>query len=161
MQIENSPERVHFSDVNFSNNKIGIVQSVYYPEITNKLFEGACALLRAEGVTEITYLPVSGSFELVYGCVQLLHETKVDGIITLGCVIKGETEHDRYINASVAHTIAQLEVEYKIPIGFGLLTTNDMEQAINRSGGAFGNKGEEVAYAVLSALAHKPKILKL
>ncbi len=74
------------------------------------------------------------------------------GVITLGCVIKGETTHDEHINRAVSDALMKLGVETGLPIGFGLLTCNTLEQAINRSGGTVGNKGIEAAEAVLEML---------
>jgi 6,7-dimethyl-8-ribityllumazine synthase len=97
---------------------------------------------------------VPGGYELLYGSLKCIRDVEnLDGIITLGCVIKGDTEHDVYINQAVAEGLADIQLKFQIPIGFGLLTVNTEQQALDRSGGNLGNKGEEVAMAVLQCIA--------
>jgi 6,7-dimethyl-8-ribityllumazine synthase len=145
-----------FLDFDFSKSKIVIVQSTYHSDITNNLKEGALKILKEHGVTNILYIEMPGAYELVYGCNKAISILEnINGIIALGCVIKGDTDHDIYINQAVASGLIQLENNYKIPIGFGLLTTNNLQQAVDRSGGNHGNKGEETAMAVLHAMSFK------
>jgi 6,7-dimethyl-8-ribityllumazine synthase len=140
--------------------KIAIVQSSYHTDITDKLKNAAIESLKKHGVLDIQELLVPGAFELIYGTQKLLHsQSGIDGIVTLGCVIKGDTDHDIYINQAVASGLVALQHQYHIPIGFGLLTTNNLEQAQDRSGGKHGNKGEEVALAVLQVISCQPKII--
>lgn len=135
---------------------IGIVVAEYYKEITDGLLAGVFSVLRQGGVAKqnVVNVSVSGSFEIPYGCLHLLKNKKVDAIITLGCIIKGETEHDRYIASSVAQGITQLMLEYDVPISFGVITANTLEQAKARSKGTM-NKGKEAATAVLQSLTLK------
>ena len=84
---------------------------------------------------------------------QFLASGQCDGVICLGAVIKGETTHDLYINTQVSNSLGNLSLEYNLPVGFGLLTCQSMEQAMNRAGGTIGNKGEEAATAVLETLS--------
>ena len=93
---------------------------------------------------------VSGSFEITYGVLSLLKRKKYDAIIALGCIIKGETSHDEFIAHAVAQGIVQMMVAYKTPISFGVVTTNDLPQAVVRSTGK-NNKGIESALAALEA----------
>lgn len=141
--------------------RIGIVVSKWNTTITNSLLEGAYSTLRSHDVAEnnITVEYVPGSFELPAGAKFLLKYGDYDAIICLGCVIQGETRHFDFICEAVANAIAQLSVEENRPVIFGLLTTNDMQQAIDRSGGKHGNKGVEAAATALSmaALRHKIK----
>lgn len=130
--------------------KVGIVVSTYYDDITGRMLAGALEALRAWQVAEknIAIVRVSGSFEITYGCLSLLKRKKYDAIITLGCIIKGETKHDEYIAHAVAQGIVNLMIAYKTPITFGVMTTNDLSQAIARSTGQ-NNKGVEAAVAAL------------
>lgn len=138
---------------------IGIVVSEWNADITNALLEGCKDTLIKSGVKmekiEIVYTP--GSFELPQGAALLAQNKKFDAIITLGCVIKGETSHNEYINTSVAILLNQMAVATGIPHIFGLLTPNDHQQAVDRSGGKHGNKGVEAATTALKMadLNHK------
>jgi 6,7-dimethyl-8-ribityllumazine synthase len=140
----------------FSKKKIAIVCSSYHGEITEVLKNGALEVLKINQVGEIFTLMVPGGYELLYGSLKCIQDVEqLDGIITLGCVIKGDTEHDVYINQAVAEGLADIQLKFQIPIGFGLLTVNTEQQALDRSGGKLGNKGEEVAMAVLQCLAER------
>lgn len=144
------------SDFDFGQYRVAIVQSTYHNEVTDSLKEGAIQMLQAHHIGEIYHIEVPGAYELVYGCQQAIsYFSYLHGIITLGCVIKGDTDHDVYINHAVANGLMQLQIKHDIPIGFGLLTTNNLVQAIDRAGGKHGNKGEEVASAVLHSIASK------
>ena len=79
----------------------------------------------------------------------MLKSGKFDGVVILGCVIKGETTHDQHINTAISNGIAELTLQYDVPIGFGLLTCNTLQQALDRSGGSVGNKGVEAAEAAV------------
>jgi 6,7-dimethyl-8-ribityllumazine synthase len=138
----------------FSKKKIAIVCSSYHGNITDVLLNGAKEVLKINGVGEMYQFLVPGGYELLYGSLKCIRDVEnLDGIITLGCVIKGDTEHDVYINQAVAEGLADIQLKFQIPIGFGLLTVNTEQQALDRSGGNLGNKGEEVAMAVLQCIA--------
>ena len=134
---------------------IGIIVSEYNSDITFSLRD-ACvkALLahnvRADNIT-VDYAP--GAFELPLAAQSLYFGTMCDAVIVLGCVIKGDTDHDIYINQAVAQGIMNLGIELDMPFIFGLLTTNDHQQAVDRAGGKHGNKGTECAIAALKMLA--------
>jgi 6,7-dimethyl-8-ribityllumazine synthase len=132
--------------------KIGVVVSTYYDDITGRMLAGALQTLKEWNVTEknTTIIRVAGSFEITYGVLSLLKRKKYDAIITLGCIIKGETSHDEFIAHAVAQGIVQMIVAYKTPISFGVVTTNDLPQAVVRSTGK-NNKGIESALAALEA----------
>ncbi len=155
--ITNNPSNTYYQSENNADYKLGIVVSDYYSEITHKLLEASIQILTKYGVkaSNIDVLHMPGAFELIYGVGSLLGDPDYDGLIALGCVIKGDTDHDKYINQAVANSIANLTLEYNIPISFGLLTTNTLKQAEDRSGGELGNKGEEAALALLCALNAK------
>jgi 6,7-dimethyl-8-ribityllumazine synthase len=104
----------------------------------------------------ISVLHVPGAFELIAGTNKMLeYYENYSGFIVLGCVIKGETDHDQYINQAVVNSVSSMIMSTNIPIGLGLLTVNSMEQAIDRSGGKYGNKGSESALAVLAVLSNE------
>jgi 6,7-dimethyl-8-ribityllumazine synthase len=134
-----------------SSMKFGIVVSEWNPEITEKLKEGAYNTLLAHHVKPeniiVTYVP--GSFELVYGARYLAKKAAVDAVIVLGCVIRGDTPHFDYVCSGVTQGITQLNAKGKIPFIFGLITTNDLQQAKDRTGGIHGNKGDEAAITAI------------
>lgn len=129
----------------------GIVVSEWNSVITNSLLEGAINTLKENGVEEkdiyIQYVP--GSFELPFGASKLLEKKKFDAVICLGCVIQGETRHFDFICQAVANGIMEVSLRKDIPVIFGVLTTNNQEQALDRSGGKHGNKGVEAAITAL------------
>ena len=130
-----------------SNMCFGIVVAEWNPEITGALLEGAVKTLEKHGTLpeNIHVKTVPGSFELVYGAQQLSKNDGFDAIIILGSVIRGETPHFDYICQGVTYGIAHLNASQNIPVIYGLLTTNDLQQARDRSGGRLGNKGDECA----------------
>ncbi|MDP4710374.1 MAG: 6,7-dimethyl-8-ribityllumazine synthase [Saprospiraceae bacterium] len=131
--------------------KLGIVVSDWNTEITNALYLGAADTLRKHGVldADVQLVRVPGTFELPMGAKLLLSQKKLDAVICLGCVIKGETDHDVYINQAVASGLTQLGLLSNTPCIFGVLTTNNEQQALDRAGGRFGNKGVEAAVTAL------------
>ena len=157
-----STQLKNLSETNIKNNslfkkvKIGIVVSEWNIEITNSLLQGACTFLIEKGVKEknihIIYVP--GSFELPLGA-QWLAQQNIDAILTLGCVIQGETRHFDFICQACAEGIMQVNLHSNKPIVFGVLTTQNLQQAIDRSGGKHGNKGIEAAETALKMLELK------
>jgi 6,7-dimethyl-8-ribityllumazine synthase len=134
--------------------KIGIATADWNQDITYLLRDGAVKTLLANGVhgDDIRQVNVPGAFELPIAARLLLQSERLDGVICLGCVIKGETKHDEYINNAVANGIMQLSLTSGKPVIFGVLTPNNMEQAIDRAGGAHGNKGDEAAMTLLQMI---------
>lgn len=130
-----------------SNMCFGIVVSEWNPNITGALLDGAVQTLERHGALpeNIHVKTVPGSFELVYGAHQMTKRNDYDAIIILGSVIRGETPHFDYICQGVTYGIARLNAESDIPVIYGLLTTDTLEQAEERSGGRLGNKGDECA----------------
>ncbi len=130
-----------------SNMCFGIVVAEWNPEITGALLNGAVSTLQKHGTLpeNIHVKTVPGSFELVYGAQQMCKNDGFDAIIILGSVIRGETPHFDYICQGVTYGIAHLNASQNIPVIYGLLTTNDLQQAKDRSGGRLGNKGDECA----------------
>ncbi|MCB0598674.1 MAG: 6,7-dimethyl-8-ribityllumazine synthase [Lewinellaceae bacterium] len=129
----------------------GIVVSEWNSKITHSLYEGCYDTLLKHGAKEddIHLLQVPGSFELAVGAKMLADEHKSDAVICLGCVIKGETKHNEYINYAVANGLTSLSLFYSRPFVFGVLTPDSEEQALERAGGKHGNKGVEAAVTAI------------
>lgn len=140
--------------------KIGIVVAKWNRPITESLLNGCLDTLKEHGVKEdnihVTWVP--GSFELPYGANALDQREKLHALICLGCVIKGETPHNEYINQSVASALMQLGLMRQKPFIFGLLTPNTQEQAEDRAGGKHGNKGTEAAVTALEMISLSKKL---
>ncbi len=138
--------------------QIGIVVSEWNAEVTHALYDGCYETLRKHGVAEdsIHTLQVPGSFELPVGAKLMAGSTKVDAVVCLGCVIKGETAHNEYISNAVATGLTNLSIASSIPFIFGLLTPDTLEQAHERAGGRHGNKGVEAAVTAIR-MAHLRK----
>ena len=139
--------------------RIGIVVSDWNSSVTGKLLQGAYDTLIKFGVKEenIIIEHVPGSFELTYGAKVLIEWANVDCVIILGCVIQGETPHFTFVCESVTQGTTQLNLTYDVPVIFGLLTTNTLDQAKARSGGRHGNKGDEAAITALKMIAIQSK----
>lgn len=135
--------------------KIGIVYAEWNDEITYALRDGAVKTLIDNGVEEsdIELASVPGSFELIFGASQMVKSNKYDAVIAIGCVIRGDTPHFDYICEGVTAGLSKLNVDYNTPVIFGLITTNNLQQAQERSGGRLGNKGDECAVTALQMIA--------
>ena len=129
----------------------GIVVADWNPAITEALLKGAIDTLKKYQVrkNDIKVIHVPGSFELTAGADLLASNLMPDAIICLGCVIQGETRHFEFICNAVANGLTQVTLDYSLPVIFGVLTTDTMQQAIDRSGGKHGNKGVESAITAL------------
>ena len=135
--------------------RFGVVVSDWNQEVTHALLEGTINTLKKHGAKEghIVIKHVPGSFELTLGAQFLAEYDDLDAIICLGCIIQGETPHFTYICQSVTQGITQLNLEYNIPFIFGVLTTLNQEQALDRAGGKHGNKGDEAAVTAIKMAA--------
>ena len=132
--------------------KIGIVVSEWNYDITGNLLKGAKDALLDNGVLEcnIVVKHVPGAFELPLGCQFMLEaDDDLDGIVAIGCVIQGETKHFDFVCEGVTQGIKDLNVKYDVPVIFCVLTDNNKQQSIDRSGGKHGNKGIESAIAAI------------
>jgi len=131
--------------------KFGIVTSEWNSEITSALLKGAYETLLKHGAKEENILRkyVPGSVELTLGAQFMAEYADLDAVICLGCVIQGETKHFDYVCQSVTHGITELNMHYNIPFIFGVLTTNNQQQAKDRAGGKHGNKGTEAAVTAI------------
>lgn len=138
-----------------ANMHFGIVVSQWNSEVTEGLMHGAVSALVAAGCLEsnITIKYVPGTVELTLGAQFFAEYTDVDAVIALGCVVQGETRHFDFVCQSVTQGITQLMISWNMPIAFGVLTTENMQQALDRSGGKYGNKGTEAAVAAVQMVA--------
>ena len=134
--------------------RIGIVVSEWNAPVTSKLLEGACNTLQKYGVSpeNMPIFHVPGSFELTFGAQQVAKYGDVDAVIVLGCVIRGETPHFDYISQGVTQGITKLNATQDIPVIFGVLTTENRQQSEDRSGGKYGNKGDEAAITAIKMI---------
>ena len=141
--------------------RIGIVVSEWNEEITENLLKGAKETLESAGVStdNIAFHAVPGTYELTLGSQFLLEYKKVDGVIAIGSVIRGETSHFDFICDAAAHGIRDVALKYNKPVIFCVLTDNTKQQAIDRSGGIHGNKGVEGAIACLKMIALQRKLM--
>lgn len=139
-----------------SQRKIGIVVSEWNEDVTGALLQGAYDTLLKHGVKaqNITVKTVPGSFELVYGSAWMTQQTDVDAVIAIGCVIRGDTPHFDYICQGTTQGLAELNRKAVVPVIYGLLTCNTLQQALDRCGGALGNKGDECAVTALKMIQY-------
>ena len=137
--------------------KIGVVVAEWNSEITFAMKDATIQTLREHGVKDndiiVRYVP--GSFELTAGAQMMANYSLVDAIICIGCVIRGETPHFDYICQGVTVGLTQVSINMNIPVIFGVLTTNDLQQALDRAGGKHGNKGVEAAVTAIKMVALK------
>jgi 6,7-dimethyl-8-ribityllumazine synthase len=135
--------------------RIGIVVGRFNELITSRLLEGARKALVREGVLveNIFEVEVPGSFEIPLAAQWLADVRKVDGVIALGAVIRGSTNHYEYVCSTASSGLMNVQLSHKIPVGFGILTCDTLEQAFDRAGGKLGNKGTESAQTVLEMVS--------
>ena len=131
--------------------RFAIVVSRYNETITGKLLQGAVDTLTQAGIAdediEVAWVP--GAWEIPLIAQRMAETGRFAAVLTLGCVIKGETTHDEHINRQVSLSLGEISLVTGVPIAFGVLTVNTLEQAIHRAGGNVGNKGIECADAAL------------
>jgi len=134
---------------------IAIVVSRWNSQITENLLKGALAALERQGVSDdnISVYRVPGAFELPLAAQKVAEDTDVDAVIALGCVIRGDTPHFDYVCSECTRGIGHVGLDLGLPIGFGLLTCDDLAQAEARSGDNRENKGEEAALTVLEMIS--------
>ena len=142
--------------------RVAIVVSKYHDFITDRLQTGAVAALKAAGVSAdcITVVRVPGSFELPSAAQHVAEGGRFDAVVCLGCLIKGETPHMEFIASAVAHGLTAAAASTGVPMTFGVLTTNSVEEALARAGDGSDNKGWEAASAAVemaSVVAHLRK----
>jgi len=146
--------RVIEGDLQGQGVKVSIVVSRFNSFITDRLLEGALDALRRHGVEDkgITVVRVPGAFEIPLG-VRRAAGQKVDAVIALGALIRGGTPHFDYLSSEVTKGVAQVMLDTGIPVSFGVLTTDTVEQAVERAGAKSGNKGAEAAQSALEMVS--------
>jgi len=134
--------------------RIALLASRFNDLVVSRLIEGARDALLRHGVEEsdLVLIRVPGAFELPLTADKLAASGRYEAIIALGCVIRGDTAHFDYVAGGAANGLMQVALDHGLPIGFGLLTTDSMEQALDRAGGKSGNKGADAALAVIEQL---------
>ncbi len=141
--------------------RFGVVVAEWNFEVTSALAQGAVQTLEKHGAVEenilVKYVP--GTFELTLGAQYFAEMENVDAIILLGCVIQGETRHFDFICQGVTQGTTSLNMKYNKPFIFGVLTTDNQQQALDRSGGKLGNKGDEAAVTAIKMVALKNSFL--
>ena len=139
--------------------RLGIVVSEWNNEITEALYEAAYNILLKHGVKDEDIIKdyVPGTFELTFGGKIIAENNNLDAVIVLGCVIQGETRHFDFICQGVANGITELNLKLNIPVIFGVLTTDNKQQALDRAGGKHGNKGDEAAVTAIKMVAFKKR----
>jgi 6,7-dimethyl-8-ribityllumazine synthase len=142
------------SKINLSGKKFAIVVAEWNADVTEALYEGAVSGLLSLGAkrSNIHRKTVPGSFELPLGAQWMARKKHIDAVICLGCVIQGDTPHFDYICQAVAKGIMDVALQTSKPVAFGVLTTLNKKQALERAGGKLGNKGEEAAVTVVNML---------
>lgn len=135
--------------------RVGIVVAEWNSQITGALLEGAVSTLRAAGCMDENIIVkwVPGTFELPMGAQYFAEYSNVDGVVVLGCVIQGETRHFDFVCQGVTIGITQLQLSWSMPVAFGVLTTENQQQALDRAGGKHGNKGDEAAATLIKMVA--------
>jgi 6,7-dimethyl-8-ribityllumazine synthase len=159
---KNLSQHKELSVPNAAKYRIALVVSEYNEPITSALHKGCIDALKKYGVKEKNILVemTPGAYELPLAAKWMYEKRKADAVIALGCVIKGDTDHDIYINISVSQALMALGLETKAPFVFGVITPNTLQQAKDRAGGKHGNKGVECAIAALKMLALKDSLKK-
>ncbi len=139
--------------------RVALCVARYYAELADKLEQGARATLAEEGLTVIERFDVPGAFELPLIAGYAARSGRYDVVVCLGAVIRGETDHYAYVCAEAARGIQQIQLETGVPCGFGILTVDSMEQALERvTGGSKRDTGRHAAQAALAALAVKARL---
>lgn len=143
---DNTPEKY---------DRYAVIVAEWNRSVTSKLCDGAVETLAEAGIADelIDVIWVPGAWEIAVVAQRLADTCRYQGIISLGAVIKGETAHDHWINHGVTESLVRIGIEHSLPMLFGVLMCNTMEQAINRAGGTVGNKGAECATAALRMTA--------
>jgi 6,7-dimethyl-8-ribityllumazine synthase len=142
--------------------RFAIAASNFNELVVGKLVEGALACFRAHGISEddllVTWVP--GAFELPLVAKTLARSERYDAVVCLGAVIRGETPHFDHVAAQAAQGIREASMETGVPVAFGVLTTNTMEQALDRAGGKHGNKGWDAAMAAMQMASILDQVLQ-
>jgi len=138
-------------DLSARGTRFGIIVARFNSFISERLFEGALDTLTRHGAdnANIEVVRVPGAFEMPLALKAMAESKKYDALIALGCVIRGETPHFEYVAGECSRGVAQVSMQYNLPVGFGVLTVDTIEQAIERAGAKAGNKGADAALTVI------------
>ncbi len=141
--------------------RIGVIAAEWNPEVTDTLLKGAVDTLLEHGVKKenLWIRRVPGTFELSSAADIMLHFQNLNAVICIGCVIQGETRHFEFICQAVSQGITNVALKHERPVIFSVLTTNTMQQALDRAGGKHGNKGVEGAITALKMIAYRESLL--
>lgn len=141
--------------------RIGVIAAEWNPEVTDALLKGAVDTLLEHGVKKenLWIRRVPGTFELSSAADIMLHFQNLNAVICIGCVIQGETRHFEFICQAVSQGITNVALKHERPVIFSVLTTNTMQQALDRAGGKHGNKGVEGAITALKMIAYRESLL--
>ncbi|MEM6737580.1 MAG: 6,7-dimethyl-8-ribityllumazine synthase [Bacteroidota bacterium] len=150
----------NLSDIKYNQNfdtgkfNFGIVVAEWNEQITEALYSGTYQTLLKSGANrdKIERINVPGTFELSLGGQWMAEKNEIDAVICLGCVIQGETRHFDFICEAVANGVTNVSLKYNKPVIFGILTTGNLQQALDRAGGKYGNKGDEAAATAIKML---------
>src|SRR3954469_15524706 len=153
--VENAPASVEGSLIVPQGARFAIVAARFNSFIVERLVEGALDALRRHGadLSKVTVVRVPGAWEIPLVCSRLAHSKKVDAVIALGAVIRGSTPHFDYVSSEVSKGVAQVSMNSGVPVSFGVLTTDTIEQAIERAGTKAGNKGVDAALAAVELVS--------
>lgn len=140
--------------MNWENKRIAVVAAKWNSFVTDPMLKGAQAALKGKGIPDdqVFIFRCPGSYELPLACKMSIDKLNVDAVVAIGAVIKGGTPHFHYVCDAVNRGISELNIRYGIPISFGVLTTDSVEQAMDRASTEKGNKGAEAALAVCDML---------
>ena len=152
--LKNLSQHSDANMIDISKRKFGIVVSEWNEQVTDALYSGAFQSLIDNGASRDNIIKkmVPGSYELILGSQWLAQQKDIDAVICLGCVIQGDTRHFDFICDAVAQGIKDVNLKYNKPVIFGVLTTNNIQQALDRAGGKHGNKGDEAAITAIKML---------
>ena len=142
---------IHKGSLDGTGLRVGIVVSRFNSTVTDRLLAGALKALSEKDVAEddITVVHVPGAFEIPFFAARLVDGGELDAVVTLGAIVRGETQHHEYLGHCVCQQLARLSTEGETPLTMGILTTENMEQALRRSGDDPGNKGYESALGAI------------
>jgi 6,7-dimethyl-8-ribityllumazine synthase len=136
-------------DLNAEGLRFGVIASRFNDDIVNGLLEGALQCLARHGATDVTVFRIPGAFEIPTLARKLIDDGRFDAIVTLGCLLRGDTPHFEFISSQVTSELSRVAVETRFPVAFGVITCNTHEQAVERSSKGSGNKGWEAALAAI------------
>jgi 6,7-dimethyl-8-ribityllumazine synthase len=150
----------HEADLDATGMRVAIVAGRFNEHITRPLLAGARKVLEQHGAEPAPVYWVPGAFEIPLLSKHLADSGRCDAVVCLGAVIRGDTPHFEYVAGECAHGLMQVGLETGVPVVFGVLTTDDLDQALARAGGPVGNKGEESALTAIEMVAHLRAIAK-